>query len=1018
MSHVGYFLSVEGVEPLPATEAFTGAGSWAGRTFLGCFSVGGIGSVNYSVDPHKRKADVGVLSIRMVDKHGTGNAATGVLTDLFGLRRSQTRLHLSETIEQGDVMAGAGGVTVSKAIDTLDYPLFFYIGRETFYTTGSAAEKTFGSVSRARYGSIARRHAGYMDQDGYWPEVRLAVPSWKDRQANLYRVVDGDVANASRIWTGPILDLTPSNVNEWTIRIGSVIRLLESKIFEDGRQAKLQSDMPSQIPATMTDPNRLGHWHVMTVDFDAEVVRTGLVTTGAGSDDADAENYNLTNTVCSSIDEPDGFWDSRYAIRFITGDLGPLFDLWPKVLEGGNNQIRVTESTGPQNFTVEIVTASWNGTAGELATKIAAEMTTASVNGWTYTCTANADRTFTIAESGAHDFILAWSHADATAATLLGWNAIDTDDDDSHTSPYPWDPTKKVPNISMAKAEAGQLLMITNWTNSTGKIEHYDYRDRGPSASGDYFEIVRLHPYPPSNKYLLFPAVIDGELVAIRTGTEYDFAASAEPNAAGYNAANRWPVVRSLEFQDEGFSATPRYGLDAHDEGSEIREVLTNYRMEDDYLTYKQAYSIWRLQSEVDRGIWATMRNPLLWFLELWCSTGEGWNGDYDVLHDNHGAGHAEATIDVDSFVAMAEKVPSYRLGYTKAVSLADILVRDICVPCGLYPCVDSTGRLTIKEIKQHDRDATADAVLDEGDIATDSAKATHDHVGIQPGLSIEYGWNPRTNESDSVVNIKVTDARAYYPESKIEKHKTHVWPLAVNAADSSAQDFENNLIPRAVRVLDRTGFPKVMISVDVPFDDEDATAIGINLRPGSTAQLTVANAVALPTGTRTLTAEWCEVHDVKLNLQESVASVKAYWLGWYRDKYSKWNLGALATAWNAGTKTVTLATTMFQSGEDCEDYVTAGDKIRIHYLAAARKSGGVYGDTEELTVASRSGYEITFTAAPTNAIVAGDLVCCCDYNNATTAQKKLAFLAEDSDPNTIGEETVGSGGDNPYVYV
>ncbi len=200
MPHYGLFITIEGIEEILSTHDWTAeAGPWNGRTFIDCVKT--VGKVKYSVDPAERKADVGVLTVNLVDAHGTGSDAPGELTRLFAIDKAQTALWLDSSIQQGDAMAGAGVVTADKTIPASTAPCVFHIERETFYAATQNA-KTLTGVTRALYGSRADYHPGYTDFRGYRPKVYLNSPSWKDRIAKVYqtppRLPDGGAAPPHR----------------------------------------------------------------------------------------------------------------------------------------------------------------------------------------------------------------------------------------------------------------------------------------------------------------------------------------------------------------------------------------------------------------------------------------------------------------------------------------------------------------------------------------------------------------------------------------------------------------------------------------------------------------------------------------------------------------------------------------------------------------------------------------------------------------------------------------------------
>jgi len=125
-------------------------------------------------------------------------------------------------------------------------------------------------------------------------------------------------------------------------------------------------------------------------------------------------------------------------------------------------------------------------------------------------------------------------------------------------------------------------------------------------------------------------------------------------------------------------------------------------------------------------------------------------------------------------------------------------------------------------------------------------------------------------------------------------------------------------------------------------------------------------------------------------------------------------NLGAIApsavvTAWNAGTKTITVQANAY----------TATDNAHLARDSAGFFAGDVvqivdqYGTsiTPAATVASVGTNTITLTAAPTTAPASGDVVRVTSYASAVSAQRgRWAFIADASDE-------VDGDPDNAYTY-
>ncbi len=294
----GYLLHIEGIKELICTHAYTinVATAWFGYTALGC--IDSIGDATYSLDPIKREVKVGDLSINCKDD------SSDTLTTLFGWRATAGRMFLDATIQEGDAMAGAGVITCD-AVEAGIAPLTVFIEGESFYCATQAGV-TLTGVTREKWGSTAGYHQGYTGEDGYRPQVTTFPQSWANRKATLYRIDSGDLdsngqlnAQGTQIWAGPLLQVTPSGLGSWKIKIGSVMRMLAAEVFDS---PSLQKVAKKYSTADDTDSS-----HYIHLAPQIEIVQEGLTTTALGSS---------TTAICSTFGEPDGHWNSQYALYF------------------------------------------------------------------------------------------------------------------------------------------------------------------------------------------------------------------------------------------------------------------------------------------------------------------------------------------------------------------------------------------------------------------------------------------------------------------------------------------------------------------------------------------------------------------------------------------------------------------------------------------------------------------------------------------------------------------------------
>jgi hypothetical protein len=899
MSADGYFIHIEGIPYLFADKAYTMTGVHAdlgnlateGYSALPVLAPEPFGKVRYEVDPIKREAKVGVLNVDLVDYHGTGDDATGVLTNLFSVAKPQTQNWLMATIQQATAMAGAGTVTGSVDISAFSFPEDFYIERETFTGASQAAQKVFGGVTRARYGSIARMHRG-TSVDNYLPQIYLNPPYWIGRICSVYRVIGDDAANAVRFWGGPLLDLTPSSVNDWTIKIGSVIGMLSKKVFGEVGSAYVQGNLQANYVATDSGAAPFvypGVWWDLFAPSPQVVEVFSSVTCSANS-------ANATTTEASALDAPDDFYNSQYAIEWLTG----------------NN--------------------------------------------------------------------------------------------------------------------AGYYCVVKSWDNATTTFTHSEL-DSNPAIT-DTFRLIKYNNFPPNSVLYGTTALIGEEIVGIRnaanmTDTLNGLISTVSNLDDPSYLSDNWMILRGIE------GTAP----EAHADGDAIKEIVTNYVLEPGDMTDLDAADDIpaafaervRIQTKGrSPSLGWTLYNPLEWFVRVFCSTGEGWNysgTNYDVFHKEWGAGIDYQLIRAsddgdgfgDGFIELGEKLANFRLGFMEPVKLGDLLSDHICGPLGLYPTVDTAGRLAVRLIRRFDPNATP-AVIITNDEIIEAPTVTQDHVKIRPSILMRAGYRPQFDEYSFIQQVTDKAAGAFMPDQAPVEIEANTWTFSTLDLNHWASG--NSLS----RILSRIARPQVMVSVPVPLDDEDGNAYGRKLRPGDTVQLTT-DQIPLPDNARGSSLEWFEVREVELDFNNEVAELELFWLGWYAGTPARWSYTGIVSGWDAGTKTATVTNELQISGEDVTDFFkTASSKVRVHYCAASRKGSGVYGDSEEMTVASVTATTIVFTASPTNALIGetgagandGDIITFTDYANANTEQKLKAYIADDGDSSIPQDGKVN--GSDPYV--
>ncbi len=315
-----FYIDVEGIATRLSTAEFSPGD---GYTYLKCIQ--GIGSLTYELDPIALTADVGVLQVSLPDPISSTNT-DGDLTALFGWRKPDaTKRFLNITIQEDDTMtSGSPGIMTVVDIGTPpSYPATLYCERETFTTSGNTGNR-FDGVVREKYGSTATRHAGHNAENGYRPQVSTYPQFWADRWCKLCVVTDDAVVGGAPtadpiIWQGPLVNLTPAGNAGWSLRIGSVMRVINKKtIFDDNRPLKLidellgveyTSDIVNEHPVDFVGFN--GPQVDVALVPSIKSVWAGLSLTANGT---------TTTATTTTLDEPDDHWNSQHALAWTSGD--------------------------------------------------------------------------------------------------------------------------------------------------------------------------------------------------------------------------------------------------------------------------------------------------------------------------------------------------------------------------------------------------------------------------------------------------------------------------------------------------------------------------------------------------------------------------------------------------------------------------------------------------------------------------------------------------------------------------
>jgi len=545
-------------------------------------------------------------------------------------------------------------------------------------------------------------------------------------------------------------------------------------------------------------------------------------------------------------------------------------------------------------------------------------------------------------------------------------------------------------------SNAGYYAPILSWDNATGTLTHLALPTA--TALSDGFKIVRYNNLIPVHVFD-YDRLFIGE-TSVNVSPHLPSGATSMNNGID-GLAEAWKVWGAVDYS-------------RINQGDEALPVLSNWAIEDG--TKKHIH-------------------PLRWFLYLAISTGQGWNSTtYDILPWNYGAAIPAEWIDVSGIEEIIDTAPYAERSETKRLEwiykeptkLSEVL-KQICAFMGLYPTIDSGGKLALKKVRQYTKYEAPDSTITQSHIIG-LPKLEQSHTGLLQGIKYRFNYHPYRKVYQATAIVRYVATREMYPQAKLEEIKINTWSGDVGYDGDVAAIIRGNvdeiseryLRPAGERLLARLGRPVYTVTIQLPLQDTSGTAFGEVIYPGDLIELTL-DQIPLPSGGRGATSELFEVRGIKKDQIHNLATLKLYWLP-YDKKGGAWNFAAEVTSYNGTTGDMTVDDSLFPSGNTASDYLpTMGGTIRIHYLDQSRAGTVAYGTTELLNYTSYSGNTLTIDIVgtpPTYTPIAGDLITTNDYDNVPGLTiQKLAFFASAGDSDIYGDETVGASGDQPYVF-
>ena len=377
-------------------------------------------------------------------------------------------------------------------------------------------------------------------------------------------------------------------------------------------------------------------------------------------------------------------------------------------------------------------------------------------------------------------------------------------------------------------------------------------------------------------------------------------------------------------------------------------------------------------------------------FLRMMTSTGFGHNGAYDLWPLNIGAAIDVRLIGSADWVLTGSALSpgsQYRTYYLlDPATVADLLDEELKYITPLYLSQDDEGRLTFN---RHQPPATSDvlpAILEEHLRRGQAVRQRHGgRANICNHVRVEVDHNPFTDKYATKLEARERNSiRQYGDKQQSTKHRglrTIHTPGTAPVSTSPYSAFYSD----ARDLFERFGWEAPILSIPTG-------PRVLALMAGDRAALTLPNVQdVLDRSTRGISARGVELLKVDKNLVTGECPIEATHDQQPR-KRGGYAPAAEVTAWNAGTNTVTVQANTYS--ESAKGETDAGFFLAGYNVVVVEWNAGV-PTIWHATIASISGNEITFTAAPgmgERTPAAEDRIIWEDWATETTAQQRAGY--------------------------
>lgn len=409
--------------------------------------------------------------------------------------------------------------------------------------------------------------------------------------------------------------------------------------------------------------------------------------------------------------------------------------------------------------------------------------------------------------------------------------------------------------------------------------------------------------------------------------------------------------------------------------------------------------------------------DPVSVTLQLLLS-GNGTGGTYDTLPDGWGLGLPEAVVDITAMENLKPLVAGVDLKFAivDPTSCYDWLKEQVWRPAMLFPVESLDGKISLCRLySRHEASAIgATVTLDNSKIlAGTDPRMTFGKPPIGE-MTIKINWDPGADEYWSWVKVTFGNSAEFYKGAtqtiEIKCQSAYAAGATGQIAGGTA-DLGN--VPPVLAGLIATVFdryalqPSPQIECEVPFNLWPLVEVGAIVRLTST---TLPN---VKTGARGITAEYCQVMEVKPNTRKSCLNLRLMYIGVHDAESRRIAPSAKVKSYTADfgpSQKVKLEiyrhefTSSASSREDLDEFA-AGDMVRFYDATCCPKNAKIESALEILSIdTSGATYDVVMldinklTYPPAD----GDFMEISDYDQQAHAQQDK-FASQVGTDGTLG---------------